>query len=158
MIKKQLGDDNCRKSCNFAAVFREITDKMKRIALLVRQYPLSSLCVVAVFYLSLFFLPPEELDLSEIAFADKWTHMVMYGGTASVMWWEHLRRHRRPVWRRLLLFAGAGLIVLGGVLELLQEYCTETRAGEWLDFVADTVGVLLGGLLMWSVRKYLVRA
>lgn len=131
---------------------------MKRIALRVRQYPLSSLCVVAVFYLSLFFLPPEELDLSEIAFADKWTHMVMYGGTASVMWWEHLRRHRRPVWRRLLLFAGAGLIVLGGVLELLQEYCTETRAGEWLDFVADTVGVLLGGLLMWSVRKYLVRA
>ena len=58
----------------------------------------------------------------------------------------------------MLLFAGAGLIVLGGMLELLQEYCTETRAGEWLDFVADTVGVLLGGLLMWSVRKYLVRA
>ena len=71
----------------------------------------------------------EELDLSEVAFADKWTHMVMYGGTASVMWWEHLRRHRRPSWLRLLLFAGVGLIVLGGVMELFQAYCTATRAG-----------------------------
>lgn len=36
-------------------------------------------------------------------------------------------------------------------MELLQAYCTTTRSGEWLDFYADTVGVLLGngvGLLM----------
>jgi len=126
---------------------------MNRIVQLVRRYPLSSLCIVAIFYLSLFFMPPEELDLSEVAFADKWTHMVMYGGTASVMWWEHLRRHRRPSWLRLLLFAGVGLIVLGGVMELLQAYCTATRAGEWLDLAADTVGVVLGGLLMWGINK-----
>ena len=36
-------------------------------------------------------------------------------------------------------------------MELLQAYCTTTRSGEWLDFWADSLGVLLGtivGLLM----------
>ena len=44
------------------------------------------------------------------------------------------------------------MIALGGSVELIQAYCTTTRSGEWLDFYADTVGVLLGagiGLLMY---------
>ena len=32
-------------------------------------------------------------------------------------------------------------------MELLQATCTKTRAGEWADFLADGVGVLLGVVL-----------
>jgi VanZ family protein len=48
------------------------------------------------------------------------------------------------------------MILLGGLIELLQAYCTTTRSGEWLDFFADSIGVLLGnaiGLLMKAFRS-----
>ena len=36
-------------------------------------------------------------------------------------------------------------IVMGGVIELVQAYCTGgTRSGEWLDLAADSLGVLIG--------------
>ena len=93
---------------------------------IVRKYPLSLLCVLLIGVLSLAPYFPET-PLDDVAFIDKWTHLVMYGGTCTVIWWEYLRSHS------------------------LQAYCTTTRSGEWLDFWADSIGVLLGyaiGLLM----------
>ena len=115
-----------------------------------RKYPLSLLCIAAIWYLCLLFNPP-EMELTDVPLADKWVHFVMYGGTCSVIWWEYLRHHRQLDKRKLVLWALLGMIILGGVVELLQAYCTTTRSGEWLDFYADTVGVLLGnaiGILM----------
>lgn len=92
-----------------------------------------------------------ETPFDNVQFIDKWTHLVMYGGTCGVIWWEYLRRHQQLNKRKLLLWPLLGMIALGGMMELLQAYCTTTRSGEWLDFYADTVGVLLGngvGLLM----------
>ena len=31
---------------------------------------------------------------------------------------------------------------MGGLLELLQSYCTTTRNGDWLDFLADGIGAI----------------
>jgi len=120
------------------------------------HYPLSVLCIALIGVLSLTpFFPETPLD--DVAFIDKWTHMVMYGGTCSVIWWEYLRSHRRIDRLRLLLWAVAGMVMLGGLMELMQSYCTTTRSGEWLDFWADSLGVLVGtaiGLLMncWWFR------
>lgn len=97
------------------------------------HYPLSVLCIALIGVLSLTpFFPETPLD--DVAFIDKWTHMVMYGGTCSVIWWEYLRSHRRIDRLRLLLWAVAGMVMLGGLMELMQAYCTTTRSGEWLDF------------------------
>ena len=122
-----------------------------------KRYPLSLLCLVLIFILSFTpFFPETPFD--EVQFIDKWTHLVMYGGTCSVMWWEHLRHSkkeaRKPNLRALFWFALVGMIILGGLVELGQAHCTTTRSGEWLDFFADSIGVLLGnafGLLMKSV-------
>ena len=120
------------------------------------HYPLSVLCIALIWVLSLTpFFPETPLD--DVAFIDKWTHMVMYGGTCSVIWWEYLRSHRRIDRLRLLLWAVVGMVMLGGLMELMQAYCTTTRSGEWLDFWADSLGVLVGtaiGLLMncWWFR------
>lgn len=117
---------------------------------IVRHYPLSLLCIALIWFLSLTpFFPETPFD--NVQFIDKWTHLVMYGGTCGVIWWEYLRHHQQLNKRKLLLWPLLGMIALGGVMELLQAYCTTTRSGEWLDFYADTVGVLLGngvGLLM----------
>ena len=109
----------------------------------VRKYPFSLLCVLLICVLSLTpFFPETPFD--GVQFIDKWTHLVMYGGTCSVIWMEYLRSHHRIEWCKVILLALVGMILLGGLMELLQAYCTTTRSGEWLDFWADTVGVLLG--------------
>ena len=119
------------------------------MAHIVRKYPLSLLCLALIALLSFTpFFPETPLD--DVAFIDKWTHLVMYGGTCTVIWWEYLRSHS-ALNSRKLLFTLVGMIMLGGLMELLQAYCTTTRSGEWLDFWADSIGVLLGyaiGLLM----------
>jgi hypothetical protein len=32
---------------------------------------------------------------------------------------------------------------MGGVIELVQAYCTTNRSGEWLDLAADAIGCTL---------------
>ncbi len=119
-----------------------------------KRYPLSCLCLALIFILSFTpFFPETPFD--EVQFIDKWTHLVMYGGTTSVIWWEHLRHHQQLNKRKLLIYAFLGMIILGGLVELGQAYCTTTRSGEWLDFWADTVGVFLGngiGLMMYFLQ------
>ena len=68
---------------------------MQKMAHIVRKYPLSLLCLALIALLSFTpFFPETPLD--DVAFIDKWTHLVMYGGTTSVIWWEYLRTHQQP--------------------------------------------------------------
>jgi hypothetical protein len=44
---------------------------------------------------------------------------------------------------------------MSGLLELLQAYCTGGhRNGDWLDFAANSIGVLLGNLLGWLLHHF----
>ena len=118
-----------------------------------RKYPFSTLCVVLIWILS--FLPfPESAPLSDVPFIDKWTHVVMYGGTCCVIWTEYLRRHPSPDFEELFFWAWLLPIVMSGAIELLQEYCTTYRGGEWLDLAANSIGVTLAvvyGLAFWKL-------
>ena len=128
---------------------------MPQIHRVLRCYPLTLLCLVLIWFLCLYARVPET-PVNNVPFIDKWTHFVMYGGTTSVMWWEYLRHHDRLIFWKLFLFAFLGLILMSGVIELLQAYCTTTRAGEWLDFAANSTGVCLGtliGLLLYSMKR-----
>ena len=114
----------------------------------VRRYPFSVACIVLVWLLSLTpFFPETPFD--NVQFIDKWTHFVMYGGTTFVIWWEYSRHHQgqQPCWRLLVVWGFLAPILMGGLLELLQAYATTTRNGDWLDFVANTVGVVIGAII-----------
>ena len=116
------------------------------------KYPLSCLCVAAIWVLC--FCTPPHTPLDQVAFMDKWTHLVMYGGTCSVMWIEYLRCHRSPSLKRLFVFDWLAPVLMSGVIELLQAYCTGgRRSGDWYDFAANTTGAVIGaivGLTFWS--------
>lgn len=117
--------------------------KVKRILEIARNYPFSMACIVVVWALSLTpFFPETPFD--KIAFIDKWTHFVMYGGTTLVIWCEYRYRHRHPHYRQLALWGWLAPVLMGGLLELLQAYATTTRNGDWLDFVANALGATLG--------------
>lgn len=121
----------------------------------VRKYPLSIFCLILIWYLCIWFMPPELPELEDVAFLDKWTHFVMYGGTCGVIWWEYLRCHTVVCFRKLFLLAWLAPIAMSGCIELVQAYCTTNRAGEWLDLAANATGCTLGnlvGLLLLRLR------
>lgn len=128
---------------------------MPKIIQFVRKYPLSLLCILTIWFLS-FFNPPET-ELEEVPFIDKWVHILMYGGTCTVLWIEYIRSHTTLNKGKLFRWAWLAPIVMSGIIELLQEYCTNhQRSGDWLDFVANSIGVTLAvvlGLLFRCIKK-----
>ena len=123
---------------------------MRKFIQFIRKYPLSVLCIILVWILSFVpFFPETPLD--DVAFIDKWTHLIMYGGTCSMIWIEYLRQHTIPNKGKLFCWAWLAPILMSGVIELLQEYGTTTRSGEWFDFAANSTGVTLAALLGMSL-------
>jgi len=111
-----------------------------------KKYPFSCVLIATIWYLSLFFEAPET-PLDNVMLIDKWVHMVMYGGTFTVLWIEYTRQHQQPDYGKLLVWALIAPIVMSGILELLQEYCTETRHGDWYDLLANSIGVVLAAAI-----------
>ena len=112
----------------------------------IRKYPFSVICVAMIWTLSLLpFFPETPLD--NVAFIDKWVHFLMYGGTCMVIWVEYVMKHKSPDFEKLFFWAWLVPVIMGGVLELMQAYCTTTRNGDWLDFAANSTGVTLAGIV-----------
>lgn len=113
----------------------------------VRNYPFSMVCIALIWILSLTPIFPET-PLHSVAFADKWVHLVMYGGTCSVIWLEYYFKHRNYDYEKLFFWAWMAPILMSGVLELIQAYCTfGRRSGDWIDFAANSTGVTLAAII-----------
>ena len=130
-------------------------DILQKMAHYVKKYPFNVCCLVLIWGLSLF--PIAEVEpLEGVPFVDKWTHVVMYGGTCCVIWTEYVRSHLSLDGEKLLFYAWLLPILMSGVLELLQEYATTYRSGEWLDMAANSTGVTLAvayGLVFHALRR-----
>lgn len=82
---------------------------------------------------------------------DKVAHMLMYVGLACVamlcvLWDGH------AAWYAYLLVWGI-VSFYGGALELLQEYCTTLRTGDWADLLSDMLGAAAGLLPAWAIHR-----
>lgn len=117
----------------------------------LKKYPLSVFLIAVIWFLCMF--TPPQTPLDEVRYIDKWTHLVMYAGFCSVIWLEYLRRHKTLFWDRILMFAVLAPVLMSGLIELVQAYCTTTRSGEWLDFATNSVGVVLGNLIGYFVLR-----
>ena len=119
----------------------------------VRKYPFSTACVLLIWYLS-FFTPPKT-DMAEVPFIDKWVHIAMYGLTCGMIWLEYFYRHKKIDKCQTAVFAFALPIVMSGIIELLQEYCTGgRRSGDWLDLLANAIGVALAALAGYALARH----
>lgn len=119
----------------------------------IKKYPVSLFIILAVIYLS-FFNPPST-GLNDIPHLDKIVHVCMYFGMSGVLWLEFLRAHKRdhaPLWHAWT-GAAACPVLFSGIVELLQEYCTTYRGGDWMDFIANTTGVVLASFIGYFILK-----
>ncbi len=119
---------------------------------LIRTYPVSCLLLAAIWVLC--FCTPPHTPLDNVAFIDKWTHIVMYASTCAAIWIEYLRAHKALSRRRLFVWAWLAPVLMSGLIELLQAYCTGgRRSGDWLDFAANTAGATLAAVIGILVVK-----
>ena len=125
-----------------------------RLRYFLHYYPLTLTCMAVIWYLCMFRPPSTPLD--GITGIDKWAHTLMYLGTCSIIWWEFLRAHGRERWSRLLPWAIVGPIAMSGSIELAQTYLTSYRGGEWTDFGANCLGVVLAAALGHFVLRPLL--
>ncbi len=120
---------------------------MSIISQTIKKYPVTVICIVIIWILSLVPIFPET-PLDNVEFIDKWVHIVMYGGTFTILWIEYARRHQLYDYEKLFFWAWVAPILMSGCLELLQEYCTNGhRSGDWLDLAANSTGVTLAAII-----------
>jgi VanZ family protein len=123
----------------------------------VTKYPFSSLCVLIIW--TLCFIPIPETPLDNISMIDKWTHIVMYGGTCGVIWLEYIAKHKKINWKKIIILTLLAPTLMGGLIEILQKYYTGgMRSGEWLDFTADTIGIGLAFIICSLLAMCLSKA
>ena len=126
---------------------------------LLRRYPLSC-CLIIGIWIACFMNVPDT-PLSNISLIDKWTHFAMYSLTTMVIGFEILKNHRPKqdgLWQQLrqqLVYTWLLPILMSGLIEILQAYCTGgRRSGEWLDFVANAIGATIGATIGILVARY----
>lgn len=123
---------------------------------LIRKHPVSCLFLATIWVLCFCTTPHTPLD--NVAFIDKWTHIVMYLGTCLTIWIEYLRTHKKLNSRRLFVWAWLAPVLMSGLIEILQATCTGgRRSGDWLDFAANTVGVTLASVIGILAARYRAR-
>ena len=111
----------------------------------LKTYPITLTIIVAICYLS-FFTPPQT-KIEEISNIDKLAHTCMYGGLCLVIWFEYLRHHRTISYARMLTGGIIAPILMSGIIELLQAYCTTNRSGDWIDFFANILGIIAAAFI-----------
>lgn len=121
---------------------------------LLHDFPLTLLCVALTWYLCL--IRTTNMHLPTFDGFDKCVHVCMYLGTCSVFWVEYFRSHRQASRIALCLVAVVAPILMSGIIELAQEYCTTCRTGDWFDFAANSLGVLLA-LALSPLYKSIIR-
>ena len=81
----------------------------------------------------------------------------MYGGLELVIWIEYLRHHNNLNWIKILFLGIIAPIAFGGLMEIAQMELTQDRSAEWADFLADSVGVLIGAAVGYFAIRTIFR-
>jgi VanZ family protein len=129
--------------------------KMQNIFQIIRKYPISTLLIIGIWVICL--IPIPETPLSNVTFIDKYTHIILYLALSLIIAFEFLRtrgygkddpQRYSNTMSRLSVVAFILPILMGGIIELVQKYCTNgVRSGDWIDFFADAFGVILAFVL-----------
>jgi len=106
------------------------------------------------FLISYLTLIPQERIPRELAqMNDKLIHSGVYFFTALLIICASLRYNFKNVLRRArLITIWLFCVLFGGVIELLQGSMVPGRHGDWLDFLANSIGAMLA-VLLWFIYQ-----
>jgi VanZ family protein len=89
-------------------------------------------------------MPAEEMP-NALIFWDKLQHALCFSTLTLVGLFGYMHQLKQVC---------IGLCLYGALIELMQAYLTTTRHGDWFDWLADTIGIVIGFGLFLLIRKY----
>lgn len=99
---------------------------------------------------------PDIKPLHDFNLLDKWVHFVMYGTLSLCAWWDRYHKRKSGLFTNIdFIHTTLFPTLFGGLMELVQRYCTfGIRSGDWIDVLANAIGVALGFIIgFFFVRK-----
>lgn len=127
---------------------------------MIINYLKSVFATIFVLYLS--FASPSEfrkLPSVQIPYADKFVHFAMFLILGSALCYDFFRAHRHTPYSPYKSLAICVLypIILGAVIEIAQKTWFYPRSAEWLDWIADMLGVIVAFLFFLLLKHKGVR-
>ena len=132
------------------------TNFLKNIKIQIYKWWPTGLTLLVVLYATLW---PEPLAADQVMLfpgADKLIHAIMMGGLSSAILFD-LRRAGKTISKDVCLKVGIGMVIFSFLDEIGQASMNLGRAFEFMDFIADTGGVILGIILSRPVINYIFR-
>ena len=106
------------------------------------------LIAAGIAVLCLMEMPPSEAPFPH---SDKVVHGVMYLMLSVALMVPVSRQWASRVIPYVCVCVGS--VAYGGLIEVLQQFCTRSRSGEITDLLADAAGALIGVLLVYGITK-----
>ena len=80
-------------------------------------------------------------------------HTGIYFLLAALIYLGYARHKKTAFNFTVALFSVLWVAIMGGVLELIQEFYITNRSGEWFDFVANILGAAIASLAWFLLKK-----
>jgi VanZ family protein len=109
----------------------------------IKKYGLSILFCAII--LVLCFISTKPLPKVPISNLDKIVHLIMFLGLSGVVFFDNTLYLKNKISHQRIVF-GSFLFptLFSGAIELLQEYFTIDRTGDWMDFLFNAIGGFIG--------------
>jgi VanZ family protein len=120
----------------------------------VRKFWISITLYIAVLLLCV--IQTGHLPKAPMNDFDKLVHFLMFLGLSGAAFFDNTSYFRRATSKRSI-FYGSFLLpfLLGGLIEIIQEYVVHYRTGDWMDFFFDTVGIATGAVICLLINRFL---
>lgn len=128
---------------------------MKRFLNIFLHYPVSLLTLCVIVCLSLFRAPGDS-SLKLFEHMDKVVHFLMYAFLSTVMWYERYKACNRSVCFSLFVMSLIVPVLFSGLIEYLQDWLTDYRSADFMDFVFNAAGVLFANAVCFFIVRPLV--
>lgn len=94
-------------------------------------------------------------QLPPIQDGDKWVHWLAFMVLTLVILWDTKKAGQKlwQMWTLGIVFP----VAYGGLIEVLQKLFFYPRTGEWSDWLADGIGVLVGAIVWWISQQWNAR-
>lgn len=140
------------------------TSRMSFIAQIIKSFPMTLCCILLIWLLC--FCTPPSTGLNQVVGIDKLVHIAMYLGTGGIFWMEFLRSKlfcrettTKTFYRKIAFFSFLAFTSMSAIIELLQEFATNHRGGEWMDLISNAFGAALASIFgaFIAINKYAIK-
>ncbi len=100
------------------------------------------------------FMNTQSLPSVKMTDFDKLAHFLMFGALGGTLFFERSGYFKNKISNaKLFLLTFLFPTLFSGLIELIQEYFTSNRTGDWFDFLFDGIGAFTAFIICLLINK-----